>query len=272
MTIGVSPYYLWYGATLVLGLVLLGFWLFRLPFRHFCAAPLAGSGPSSSGYRRSAEMPAVMRFDRSRRVFLKHGALGLAATTVGATAYGMYHERSSFDERDETFFLRGLHPGLDGFTIGLVTDIHSSLSMRREEMEEVVRRLNALQCDLIVVGGDFVDGQVHEVTPFAEAFSALTARHGVFGVTGNHDYYTEDTPTVLREVRACGVQLLQNDHVLIHRNGGDFCLIGVDDPGRHVNWTPRSPGQWIALRRMCPGSSSAIAPIRSPRRPRTART
>jgi predicted MPP superfamily phosphohydrolase len=241
MTFVVSPYYLWYGSTFVLGLILLLLWLVKMPFALLRRAARR-IPPVEQRIQKITGLPAVARFDSSRRVFLKHGALGLAATTVGATGYGMYHERSSFDERDETFFLQGLHPGLDGFTIALVTDIHSSVTMGREEMEEVVRRMNALQCDLVVVGGDFVDGRLDEVTPFAEAFSGVRARHGVFGVTGNHDYYTQDTATVLREVSACGVQLLRNEHVMVHRDGGEFCLIGVDDPGRQVNSSPPIPG------------------------------
>jgi predicted MPP superfamily phosphohydrolase len=228
---GLYPYYLWYGATLFIGIGLLVSWIVRLPFRLLRRG--ARHIPAvERRIQRITGTPQYGRFDRSRRAFLRHGTVAVAGTALGAAAYGMYHERLALDQRDETFRVRGLHPGLDGFTIGFVTDIHSSIYMTREDMELIVRRLNALDCDLILLGGDYVNGQVSEVTAFGEAFSGLRARHGVFGVTGNHDFYTSDTEAVLREIRSSGVQLLRNESLQIRRNGGAFTLVGVDDHGR----------------------------------------
>ncbi|MEO8168702.1 MAG: metallophosphoesterase, partial [bacterium] len=90
---------------------------------------------------------------------------------------------------------------------------------------------NSLQCDLILVTGDFVNNQTAEVYPFAESFSNLRAPHGVFGVMGNHDYFAQQPEIVAKEVDACGIKLLVNDKTIIQKNGGSLYLIGVDDVG-----------------------------------------
>jgi predicted MPP superfamily phosphohydrolase len=103
--------------------------------------------------------------------------------------------------------------------------------MSRNEMEKYVRLVNDLQTDLVVVVGDFVNGQVDEVYPFAEAFSNLKAPFGIYGVMGNHDFYTRDPELIAKKVDDCGVKLLRNDKTIIRSGDGAICLIGIDDTG-----------------------------------------
>jgi predicted MPP superfamily phosphohydrolase len=51
---------------------------------------------------------------------------------------------------------------------------------------------------------------------------------------GNHDFYTADPELVAREVDACGVRLLRDEHRIIGKDGGRLLLAGVDDIGRRV--------------------------------------
>jgi len=135
------------------------------------------------------------------------------------------------DITEQEMRIPGLPPEWDGFTIGLVTDIHSSVYMRKREMDEYVRRLNDLGTDMIVVGGDFVNSAVDEVYPFAEAFSKLHAPMGVFGVLGNHDYYSGEPETVARVASEAGIRMMRDESITLTRHGRDLLLIGVDDAG-----------------------------------------
>ncbi len=106
--------------------------------------------------------------------------------------------------------------------------------MSREDMTEYTRLVNGLQADMIAVPGDFVNANVREITPFAEAFSALEAPSGVFGVLGNHDYYTGSPDIVAREVTSCGIKILRNENIEVKKNGARICILGVDDIGRYT--------------------------------------
>jgi predicted MPP superfamily phosphohydrolase len=103
--------------------------------------------------------------------------------------------------------------------------------MQRDQMEQYAKMVNGLKADMIAVTGDFVNSSVQEVYPFATAFSLLHAQDGVYGVLGNHDYYTRQVETVAKEVSDCGIRLLRNEHLVIERNGHGVCLVGVDDVG-----------------------------------------
>ncbi|MGH7899329.1 MAG: metallophosphoesterase, partial [Candidatus Binatia bacterium] len=61
-----------------------------------------------------------------------------------------------------------------------------------------------------------------------EPFRALRARHGVYFVTGNHDYFSRADPW-LAKVADLGFQALRNQRVTIGEDGAAFDLAGVDD-------------------------------------------
>ena len=163
-----------------------------------------------------------------RRRFIRTAAL--AATGYVTSASTLSAMRSE-ESRVEPVKIRipGLPPELRGTTIALISDIHSSVYMPRDQMEAYKKTINDLKADLIVVDGDFINSKLREVYPFAEAFSGLSAPLGVFGVTGNHDYYPKDIETVAREVEQAGIKLLRNENVTLEKNGRKLHLLGMDD-------------------------------------------
>jgi len=231
LSLAAGPFYIWFGATIMLGLALLAGALIALPFKGLRAALrlVPAVGPRIKAVEAH---PAVRRFDASRRVFLQRGMVGLTAASFGGAAYGVLGEKSDLRFTRSRFTIPGLPPPLEGFTIGMVSDVHSGTFMTKADMDTYVAALLSLKSDLIVVPGDFVNSMTEEVFPFAESFSALHAPCGVYGVMGNHDFFAPDPERVAREVDDCGVKLLRNDGVLIEKNGASFYLFGVDDAGR----------------------------------------
>ncbi|MBC8145711.1 MAG: metallophosphoesterase [bacterium] len=163
-----------------------------------------------------------------RRQFMRTAAL--AATGYIASASTLSAMRSE-ESRTEVVKIKvpGLPPALRGTTIALISDIHSSVYMTREDMEGYKKQLMALKADLIVMDGDFINSKLREVYPLAEAFSGMSAPLGVYGVTGNHDYYPRDIELVAREIGQAGIKLLRNENIAIEKNGAKFHLLGMDD-------------------------------------------
>lgn len=122
---------------------------------------------------------------------------------------------------------------LDGFRIVQISDIHIGALLDRRFAAEITARVNALAPDLIVVTGDLVDGTVKHLAPEVEPFRALSAAHGAFFVTGNHDYYSGADPW-LDTIRALGIRPLRNERVEILARGAVFDLAGVDDHRGHL--------------------------------------
>jgi predicted MPP superfamily phosphohydrolase len=115
--------------------------------------------------------------------------------------------------------------GRDEYRVVQLTDVHIGTMLRREFAERVVRQVNELEPDLVVITGDFVDGPLSVLQPHVEPFRGLRARDGVYAVTGNHEYYW-NAELWLEHLRSLGITILRNEHVTI---GGAFQLAGVDD-------------------------------------------
>ncbi len=226
----VYPFYWWHSATFVLGFALLIVALFKLPFRGIWAG-LKRLPATRDGLSTFRSRPSLQRFDQSRRVFLRRSVYGLTAASFGATAYGMIVEKHGCEINQETLLVPGLPLEFSGYSIGLVTDIHSSMYMLKRDMDEYVRMLNAMGVDLVVVGGDIVNGAGDEVLPFADAFSGLRTRDGVYGVLGNHDFYSREPDRIAEVSAQAGVQILRDEGRIIRRGKSSIRLLGIDDVG-----------------------------------------
>jgi predicted MPP superfamily phosphohydrolase len=117
---------------------------------------------------------------------------------------------------------------LDGFRIVQISDVHIGPLLDGRFAAAVAERVNALAPDLVAVTGDLVDGSVARIGAQVEPFRSLRARHGIYFVTGNHDFYSGADSWVAR-VREFGWRALRNERVSIGAGDAAFDLAGVDD-------------------------------------------
>jgi uncharacterized protein len=125
-----------------------------------------------------------------------------------------------------------LPPGLHGFSIAQISDVHVGPTIKRAFVETIVQRVNDLGADIIAVTGDLVDGSVQQLSAHTAPLAGLTARHGAYFVTGNHEYYSGE-PAWSREIRRLGLRVLKNEHVVLKHNGASLVLAGVTDYSAH---------------------------------------
>jgi len=150
------------------------------------------------------------------------------AIALGAGVFSMFEARRDPRVVRHTLRLPGWPEALDGLRIVQISDIHIGSTLDGVFARRLVDRVNALEPDLIAITGDLVDGPVGELVDDVKPFGGLQAPHGVFFVTGNHDYYSGDEAWV-EQVRLLGIRVLRNERVTIEQDGGRFELAGVDD-------------------------------------------
>jgi predicted MPP superfamily phosphohydrolase len=148
-----------------------------------------------------------------------------------------------------------LPPSLHGFAIAQISDLHVGATIRRRFVERLVARVNDLKADLIAVTGDLVDGSVEQLSGHTAPLSNLTARHGAFFVTGNHEYYSGERAWT-REIRRLGLTVLKNEHVVLQHDGALLVLAGVDDIGAH-HFDPAQRSDPAAAIRGAPAGAGA---------------
>jgi predicted MPP superfamily phosphohydrolase len=95
-------------------------------------------------------------------------------------------------------------------------------------LTRIVEQVNALEPDAVVITGDLVDGSVRRLREHVAPLSELRAKHGVYFVTGNHEYYS-GVDAWLTELTRLGVRTLRNERVAIGDHDASFDLAGVDD-------------------------------------------
>ena len=150
------------------------------------------------------------------------GALALSAGMLAVSGRARLVRR--------TVTIANLPPELDGYRIGHISDVHCGRDTPASRVRTWVRRLNALNLDLIAVTGDLITSGATYVDPVAGALGGLRARDGVYACMGNHDYFTDGDRMALA-LEHNGLTVLRNRGVTL-RDG--LHIAGVDD-----TWTSR---------------------------------
>ncbi len=167
----------------------------------------------------------------SRRQFLTRVTSGAAlAVSSSSVAAGMVEARGTHEIVDVEVTLPKLPKALDGFTIVQLTDLHVGMTIDQQFVQRVVDQTNRLKPDLIALTGDLVDGSVEDLREDIAPLGQLRAPHGVFAVTGNHEYYSGVDPWIA-ELTRLGARYLRNTRVTIGTGDASFDLAGVDDHG-----------------------------------------
>ena len=117
---------------------------------------------------------------------------------------------------------------LAGFSIVQLSDVHIGPLLKRDWLTKVVNKVNALNADLIVITGDLVDGPYHRFSDEVAPLANLKATHGVYFVTGNHEFYS-GVKDWLPKLSALGLRILEGEVVSIGDGDRSFDLFGMHD-------------------------------------------
>lgn len=123
---------------------------------------------------------------------------------------------------------RDIPASFNNFKVVFITDIHHSPSFSRERVRKAVQKVNSLNPDLILLGGDYAEESIEYLKNCFSELEALQAPFGKYGVLGNHEYLL-DANLSFREMQAKGIPCLDNKGVWIERNGERIRIGGVGE-------------------------------------------
>lgn len=112
--------------------------------------------------------------------------------------------------------------------IVMASDLHLGSSIGKKQLRRYIDLLNAAKPDLILLVGDLTDralGPVFEQN-LGPDLANLKATHGVFAVSGNHEYYSGRPDSLYHYLNTHGVRVLRDETILINSS---FYLLGRDD-------------------------------------------
>ena len=171
--------------------------------------------------------------DPERRAFIQR-AFGVAALSATGLlgGFSLWNGLRPVSIKPLDITLSRLPQSLNGLRMVQITDLHIGALIDGDWLRNVVNKVNGLKPDLIVITGDLVDGSVEELSPHVAPIADLSAPHGVYFITGNHEYYSGVEPWC-DHIGKLGIRVLRNERVSIKAASSDesFDLAGVDDWG-----------------------------------------
>lgn len=155
-----------------------------------------------------------------------HVAIGVVALALAGV--GVWQAVKIPRVKTIAIALPGLPPQFDGYRIVQLTDLHASRLLPEYWQAAVVKKADALDPDLIVITGDLADGTPQLRAADVRPFHDLRALDGVLAIPGNHEYYSDYRDWMATD-RALGLHMLENQHVLIQRDGATLAVAGLTD-------------------------------------------
>lgn len=159
-------------------------------------------------------------FWKNERSFL---LLFVVALLLGSIAF--YGGLKEPIVREVEVAIQNLPPSAEGMRVAVLTDLHVDRLTSKRKLVSIIQRTNALHPDVICLLGDLVDGLPSTCAAHLSLLSTLSAKYGVYGVPGNHEYYSDFSLWRGRYAQ-WGIRLLcnRNDHLA---NG--VTIAGVED-------------------------------------------
>lgn len=123
--------------------------------------------------------------------------------------------------------------GVDHFRIVQISDSHIGSTMNGNEFAKYMEEINALNPDLVVITGDYVDDgtKLKDMLNATEGLGKLKTKYGVYFTYGNHDkayfkYRNFNNERLRQELESNDVIILEDDVVEIT---DDIYLVGRQD-------------------------------------------
>ncbi|MBO3738657.1 metallophosphoesterase [Actinoplanes flavus] len=194
--------------------------------------------------------------DPDRRLLLRRGAaITAGAVAVSVTGFGMTRAYRPPSIKRYDIPMARLARRADGLRVAVLADLHVGPLLGTGQVERMVEIVNGLDADVVAVVGDVVTSEPGRVRDSLLPLTGMRGRHGVFYVTGNHEYYVgaENWTEAAAEL---DLRVLRNERVEIAHGGGAIDLAGVNDitgaqyadpPDYAKTLAGRDPGRPVVL-------------------------
>jgi predicted MPP superfamily phosphohydrolase len=168
----------------------------------------------------------------TRREFLNvAAAITPPLLTLGLTGIAL-SQLNQFRVRHLVVPIRDLPRDLDGTTIAHVSDMHVGRFTSGRVLREMVRVVNELRADLVLLTGDLINDALTTLDEGIDLVRALDPRLGLYLIEGNHDLI-ENASEFEQRVKASGIPFLLDESAIASVHGVPVQLLGLSWTRRH---------------------------------------
>jgi predicted MPP superfamily phosphohydrolase len=113
--------------------------------------------------------------------------------------------------------------------IGFASDFHAGPTTHPRLFDDLLAAIAAERPDVLLLGGDYVSFDAHNVAALRSFLHAARAPLGTYAVMGNHDVWN-GRAVVEAALRGAGVEVLVNRAVTLPAPFDTVSVCGIDDP------------------------------------------
>lgn len=113
----------------------------------------------------------------------------------------------------------------DGLKIVHLSDIHYNRTIKEKELKKIVKKVNLINPDIIVITGDVLDNDIEAEDSkeiLTKYFKEMNAKIGKFVVNGNHDLKYDYWQDIMND---SGFKVLNNTYELIYYESNNPIII-----------------------------------------------
>ena len=151
-------------------------------------------------------------------------------TTLSLITYGAWNARHPIT-RNYEITIPKTASSLETLQVVMVSDIHLGNIINNRRLTKIINRINQLEPDVVVLGGDIIDGNVDVLInqQMIDNFARLRPKLGTYAILGNHEYFDQKPDVAIEYLEQGNVHVLRDNWVLI---ANSFYLVGRDDLSR----------------------------------------
>jgi len=151
-----------------------------------------------------------------RRSVQKWSGIVTLILLVGLLGYGSYNAFSP-TVRFYDIHIDKQGPANGELQIVMASDMHFSYLSGRNHAERMVKEINALHPDIVLLPGDIVDDDIipYKDKGIGDVLSEIEAPLGVFASLGNHDRFKGETEELIGLLEESGIDVLYDETIQV---------------------------------------------------------
>lgn len=122
-----------------------------------------------------------------------------------------------------------LPESFNGFRIAFATDFHYESRFTAKRLPNLVRALQSVDADVLVLGGDYRGREGGNVEELFKALQQISTPYGTYAVMGNHERGEADS-LARKAMKDCGVKLLEHRVDTLWKGNQFIEICGIRNP------------------------------------------
>ena len=176
-------------------------------------------------YEISSRVLDKIPLNENRRDFFKKSLdIGAISIAGSVNAKAMYNAKIVELEEVEIKIKDLKQP----YSIVQLSDVHIGGLIDKDFISQLVKRVNKLNPDVVVITGDLVDTNLKYAKDALDELKKLKSKYGNYFIVGNHEYF-HGVVSIIDYINTLNFKTLENENIYIGEKGKGFFLAGVYD-------------------------------------------